>query len=153
MNVVKYNDPWRTASSAAWQCTQQMDWTFLKIKNEGEQTRKALETLLLHVFDDSFSAITHYPEEDCSWFSYSAKNIGDPRVRTIEAWEEATLADPGFATNVRWLPTGKSLDTIVDHAFRVANYGDPRQKIGSHALAAAVSRVHSKNKRKKRKKK
>lgn len=40
------------------------------------------------------------------------REIPDPRVQTIEAWEEATAADPRFALTVPWNPAGRTVRDV-----------------------------------------
>ena len=72
--------------------------------------------------------------EDSSWFTESRQ--ADPRVASIEAWQDATNADPNFAMDVPWLPTGHTLAQVVDRIFN--NLRNPAHDL---ATAAALARV------------
>lgn len=38
----------------------------------------------------------------------------DPRLATVEAWEEASARDPGFVLSIPWIPVGRTLDQVME---------------------------------------
>jgi len=69
-------------------------------------------------------------------FGYRATQIGDPRIASIVAWEEATRDDPLFALNVRWQ---QSDYTIAKLEREFLCESDPVTALSMRELAAAVS--------------
>ena len=59
----------------------------------------------------------------------------DPRIASVEAWEEATKTDPLFVLEVPWLRTGKTLREVTD---RIAKAGSGAKPVAS---AADVARL------------
>lgn len=59
----------------------------------------------------------------------------DPRIATLEVWEEATGADPLFPLGVPWEPVGLSLGQALDHWRR---HGDHARRIETAADLADI---------------
>ncbi len=95
----------------SWICTQHLDFEKLQAtRDNGERMRCALQALLGCLFETGFNYSSEH-HELTSWFSES-RGV-DPRVATIEAWEEATRAAPLFVLEVPWLPVGLSVRQMV----------------------------------------
>jgi len=120
----------------AWICTQHMDRTFQKIPDTGQRARAGLGELVKHLFVDKFNRSSEQ-HEGASWFSETVKAKVDPRLASIEAWEQATAADPNFATGVNWLPTGKNMGQVLEHITGYMELAGPA-KIGADELARMV---------------
>jgi hypothetical protein len=59
----------------------------------------------------------------------------DPRIATLQVWEEATRADPLFPLSVPWEPVSLSLGQALDHWRR---HGDHARSIETAAYLADV---------------
>ncbi len=73
---------------------------------------EGLGGLLRHLFESGFNRSSEN-HEGASGFSASLDAKIDPRIASVEAWEEATNDDPLFAIQVPWLPVGKTLREIA----------------------------------------
>jgi hypothetical protein len=76
---------------------------------------KGLQALCRCLLETGFNLSSDFHEAS-SWFSTSRKV--DPRVSSIEAWQEASREDPLFVLNVPWLETGKTVQQVVDRTFK-----------------------------------
>jgi hypothetical protein len=97
----------------SWICTQYLP----KPETRGHRSldasfREGLGALLRHLFESGFNRSSEHHEGE-SGFSASVKAKIDPRIASVEAWEEATREDPLFAIEVPWLPVGKTLREIT----------------------------------------
>jgi hypothetical protein len=57
----------------------------------------------------------------------------DPRLATLEAWEQATAADPFFTLNVPWQSVGQTVDTVMAEMLDAAG----RSRVPGSALELA----------------
>ena len=127
------------ASPLAWICTEK-----LRTSSFGAQTsldrmlRTGLKALLHHLLETGFNLSSEHHELS-SWFSESVAAGIDPRIASVEAWEEATEADPLFALEVPWLSTNHTLRAVLD--LMVAAGDRSARHITSSADIARV--VHS----------
>ena len=97
--------------------------------------REGLGALLRHLFESGFNRSSEH-HEGASGFSASVDAKIDPRIASVEAWEEATRQDPLFAIEVPWLPLGKTLREIT------ARTGPPgRGRAKGIKTAADVARM------------
>ncbi len=119
LNCSRFRDP--EGRPLSWICTQYLDMgSIAVITDENQRVRTGLERLLHCLFDTGFNYSSER-HEGSSWFAESREV--DPRISTVEAWEEATRADPGFATRVAWLPVGLDVAGICNRIFRMRGEG------------------------------
>jgi hypothetical protein len=118
----------------AWICTQHIDRSFDAEKNVNKRMRLGFRSLLSCLFDTGFNYSSEH-HESSSWFTES-QGV-DPRVSSVEAWQEATAADPLFAVEVPWLPTGRTLGQVVERIFKNAGARWPAMN-DARALARFV---------------
>ncbi len=97
----------------AWICTQylQIDQT-VNGGSPGPYLERSLTALLQHLFQSGFNYSSD-ENEYSSWFSEHVKASVDPRIGSIEAWEEATRENPMFVLEIPWLKTGMSLGQVA----------------------------------------
>ena len=125
LNCSRFTPP--EGNPLSWICTQHLDvGSFEKEPDENLRTRQAIRTLLHCLLETGFNYSSEM-NEGTSWFTESSRV--DPRVRTIEDWEEATRQDPLFVLDVPWLPTGFSLGGVIDRIF--GNHANRRCAIRS----------------------
>ena len=58
--------------------------------------------------------------EGSSWFKETVDAAVDPRIASIETWQEASAQDPLFVLDVPWLATGKTLQEVCERIIRLA---------------------------------
>jgi hypothetical protein len=104
----------------SWICTQHL--------SRGEHARKrtldaslrsGLAALLRHLLESGFNRSSEHHELS-SWFTETVKAGVDARIASVEAWEEATRADPLFVLEVPWLPTGHTLGSLTERIAAMA---------------------------------
>lgn len=118
----------------AWICSQHIDRSFDAEKDLNKRLRMAFGALKHCLLETGFNYSSEHHEFN-SWYSES-KSV-DPRIETIEAWEEATVEDELFALEVPWLKTGLNLGQIVDRIF--SNHQTVRPDLNNaNALARLV---------------
>ncbi|MBM4018181.1 MAG: hypothetical protein FJ288_07605 [Planctomycetes bacterium] len=101
----------------SWICTQYLKLDALAaVADSNERLRNAITALLECLLDTGFNYSSENHEAN-SWFSESARRVGEPRIKTVEDWQEAGKEDPLFVLNVKWLPTGRSLAQVIDRIF------------------------------------
>ncbi len=104
-----------------------------------------LRALLRHLLDSGFNRSSERHELS-SWFTETVRAAIDPRLASVEAWEAASAADPLFALEVPWLPTGKTLGEVIERAR--ARLGGPGSRIQSASdLARFVFNQKSRSRR------
>ena len=122
LNCSKFSLP--EGRPLSWLCTQHLDVARLRtIRKENERLRTGLDRLLHTLFDTAFNYSSDR-HEGASWFTES--RALDPRIASIEAWEEATREDPLFATQVDWYPTGLSVRGVAERIMK--NLGGVRSR-------------------------
>lgn len=72
---------------------------------------KKLAAVRQHVFGAAFNRSSEVHEGNSYWTSSKAV---EARVRTLQAWEQATRADPYFTLGVRWRPAGTTALAELD---------------------------------------
>jgi hypothetical protein len=134
LNCSRYPDP--TDNPLSWVCTQHLDRSELESEKSSQRAlQRGMAMLLHHLLESGFN---HSSEEHelSSWFSETVKAHVDPRLASVEAWQEATREDPCFALDVPWLPTGHTLSDvtgrIADRAGRIDH---------SHLQTSDIARV------------
>ncbi len=97
----------------SWICTQHLPRTGLKrARNLDVALRDGLGVLLRHLLESGFNRSSEH-HEGASGFGATVEAKVDPRVASVEAWEEASRADPLFPLEVPWLPLGKTLREVA----------------------------------------
>ena len=119
-----------TGKPLAWICTQYLERDFDQEPDDNLRVHRSLAALLQHLFGSGFNRSSEFFELT-SWFTETVRAGIDPRLASIEAWEQATLRDPLFALEVPWLPTGHSLRRVIE---RVApQEGERRASVATTA--------------------
>jgi hypothetical protein len=108
----------------SWICTANMDLRSLALEtNDNKRMRKAFSALLHCLLETGYNLSSEHHEAS-SWFTESTGV--DPRVSTIEAWEKATSKKWDFVLDVPWLPTGFTLEGVVERIFQNACLAAPK---------------------------
>lgn len=136
LNCSKMSEDHGGGMPLSWICTQHLD----KKETHGRKTVDAayhdgLGALLRHLFESGFNRSSEH-HEGASGFSASVEAKIDPRIASVEAWEEATNADPTFAVDVPWLPVGNTLGEITQRGARRG-----RRRGNGPTTAADVARI------------
>jgi len=98
----------------AWICTQN-----LKVpepaapKTLDGSLRSGLTALLRHLLESAFNYSSEHHELN-SWFSETVAAGVDPRLGSVEDWEQASAQDPLFVLEVPWLSTGHTLGATLE---------------------------------------
>ena len=120
-----------------WLClqhvNQQPDWT-------PDQT---ISTAVDHTFSAAFNRSSDVHEGNSYW--EMMRDI-DPRVASVEAWEEATRADRCFPLGVAWKPAQTSVRAELDAMLGRLEAALPSEPSASQ-LAGLVTRALSRRKR------
>ena len=100
----------------SWICTQYLERAaFINQQNVNKRLRASYKALMSCLLQTGFNYSSEFHEYS-SWFTESSRV--DPRISTIESWEEATKANPFFAVEVPWLKTGKTIRQVADRIFK-----------------------------------
>ncbi len=98
----------------SWICTQYLEDTPRGSKQSFEQSlRIGMRALLHHLLETGFNRSSENHELN-SWFSETISAGVDPRIESVESWEQASTVDPLFALEVPWLRTGKTVREVAD---------------------------------------
>ena len=98
-----------------WICTQHLDRArFDGLDDERRRMIAGFQTLMTMLIGSGFNYSSEQ-HEFCSGFT--ASTGVDPRVSSVEAWEEATEQAPHGAVTMPWLPTGYTVKEVVDRMF------------------------------------
>ena len=123
LNCSKFGSPLKPLS---WICTQHLVRTKLPASaGDNERVRQGLKDLMHCMLGAGFNYSSEV-HEISSWFSESTGV--DPRVSTIEHWEEATGKDPMFVTEVPWLQVGHSVHEVAERSLRIHAGGGSRTR-------------------------
>jgi hypothetical protein len=99
----------------AWICTQMLDAaSFRRESDPPRAMRAAFRALMACLLDSGFNYSSEHNEAS-SWFTESRGC--DPRIATVDRWQEETARDPLFVLEVPWLPTGLRLRQVVERIF------------------------------------
>lgn len=110
----------------AWICVQHLRPVRLTDEtSKSEAIRKGLQALLHHLLESRFN-LSSENHELSSWFSETVKAEVDPRLASIETWEQHSAENPLFALDVPWLPTGHTLNEVVQRMARLRKSKDRR---------------------------
>jgi hypothetical protein len=64
-----------------------------------------------HLWGAGFNKSSEMHEGMSYW---GAMRTLDPRVKSLDAWEEASQKDPLFPLKVKWKPSGRTLGDVID---------------------------------------
>lgn len=132
LNCSKFSPP--EGKPLSWICTQYLDMKpFARVADLNKRMKLGLKTLLHCLFDTGFNYSSEH-HEGASWFSVSRQV--DPRLTTVDAWQQASEADPLFVLDVPWMKTGMSVRQVADRIFD--NLKVPRAPLASAADLARV---------------
>jgi hypothetical protein len=114
LNCSKF--PSQEGKPLSWICTAKLrqDAATLKERDENRRMHKGLNALLHCLLETGFNRSSEH-HEGSSWFTESASV--DPRIATVERWEQATAESPLFVLDVPWLPTRHTVGQVVDRIF------------------------------------
>jgi hypothetical protein len=130
LNCSKFNPP--EGRPLSWICTQHVNFMALhREQTPARRLRAGFRTLMHCLLETGFNYSSEN-HEGSSWFTESTQV--DPRLRTIDDWQEATRRDPLFVLEVPWLKTGLSLSQMMERIFK--NLG-ARQNTPLNAAALA----------------
>jgi len=114
LNCSKFTPP--DGRPLSWICTQHLNYAaLLKEPSPGRRLRAGFRALMHCLLEAGFNYSSEN-HEGASWFGESCRV--DPRVATIDSWQEATTKDPLVTLEVPWLKTDHSLAQIVERIFR-----------------------------------
>lgn len=102
LNIARYD------KMSAWVCPTGIGdrgKAWRKSKDHNAIIREHTTDVIYHLFCGKFNY-----DIRGNWFSNYGERGIDPRISTIEAWEEATKEDPTFSTEVSWIPHDNTLD-------------------------------------------
>jgi hypothetical protein len=110
----------------SWICTQNLVHSRLPLAaGVNERVRQGLADLMRCLFETGFNYSSD-EHELSSWFTETTRV--DPRVSSVERWEQATRKDPMFVAEIPWLPVGKSVRQVAERAmdFQTGRTDRPR---------------------------
>lgn len=102
----------------SWICTEHLDRSALcGPTDRAGRVREGVWGLVSHLLQSGFNE--SFEEHGLkSWFTETVRAGIDPRLASIESWEEASRENPLFALDVPWLPVRMSLVQILDRMKR-----------------------------------
>jgi len=98
-----------------WICTQYLDRSFDRERDLNARVRGGITALMRCLLETGFNYSSE-AHEGSSWFTES-RGV-DPRIATVEAWQEASLKDRCFALDMPWLKTGHTLRQVMERIFK-----------------------------------
>ncbi|KYK23611.1 hypothetical protein AYK24_07310 [Thermoplasmatales archaeon SG8-52-4] len=105
----------------SWLCTQYLKVDSLsRIEDTNKYIRTSLSRLISCLWETGFN-LSSEKHEGNSWYSESVRRGVDPRISTIEKWQEATKKDQLFVLDVPWIGTGRTVGQIINRIFQ--NHG------------------------------
>lgn len=100
----------------SWICTQHLKSNpQMESSDIGDRYQGGFEAVRYCLLETSFNLSSEHHEGN-SWFSKTKKV--DPRIATIEKWEENTKKDPLFVLEVPWIPTQHSVRDFCERVFQ-----------------------------------
>jgi hypothetical protein len=133
-----------TGKCLSWLCVQHLRTSELTRGSSANRGASIVRLLLEHLFHDAFNYSSEH-HEGTSWFSETVRARVDPRVATIEAWQEASREDPWFALRVPWLPTQLMLAEVLERTAEI-HAGGARAIRTADDVAARLHRVSRRSK-------
>jgi len=113
-------------SPLSWICTQNLKTTkLMNSPKPGDRFQAGFEAVRYCLLETSFNLSSEHHEGN-SWYSESKKV--DPRIATIEDWEENTQKDPLFVLDVPWIPTKHSVRQLSERIFKKHSGGSELPK-------------------------
>ncbi len=137
LNCSRFSTP--EGHPLSWICTQNLDRGPLRGMNHPNRYLQAsLGILLHHLFHAAFNRSSELSELT-SWFTSTVDAGVDPRLASVEAWEEGTRENPLMALDVPWLPTGLSVKQVTE---RVASGMSVKPVTTAEDVARLILRGH-----------
>jgi len=133
LNCSKFTPP--DGKPLAWICTQHLNFAAVNRDAPPARRLRAGFCALMHCLLEAGSNYSSEHHEGASWFTES-RGV-DPRVSSVERWQEATAADTLFVLEVPWLKTGYSLQGVLQRIFHNLGAGN-RAPWTSAALARII---------------
>ena len=99
----------------SWICTQHLKHTPAMRDPDSHKAMVASFDALRHCLLESGFNLSSEHHEFSSWFT-SSRDV-DPRINTVEAWEEATAQDQLFVLDVPWLQTNHTVRQVAERIF------------------------------------
>lgn len=100
----------------SWICTQHLKANKqMESPDIGDRYQGGFEAVRYCLLETSFNLSSEHHEGN-SWFS-KTKQV-DPRISSIEKWEENTKKDPLFVLDVPWIPTGHTVAQFCERMFK-----------------------------------
>jgi hypothetical protein len=113
LNCSKFTPP--EGRPLSWICTAKVGpEAYPRCRNRNQRLRAGFRALMRCLLETGFN----YSSEDhegSSWFTESTRC--DPRVSSVQRWEEETSKDKLFVNDVQWLKTGLSLRQVIDRMY------------------------------------
>lgn len=133
LNCSRY--PGKKSGPVSWICTQNMDWSTLsRERDPNRRLRRDLGALLEHLLATGFNLSSDI-HEGKSGFTETVETQVDPRVSSIDAWEQATAANPLFVLDVPWIDAGVTLRDVLGRIGRGRRMGRGDQLVNSDDVA------------------
>ena len=127
LNCSKFNPP--EGHPLSWICTQHLKATpKMQSPVPAERYCASFEALRHCLLETAFNLSSDHHEAG-SWFNES--RLVDTRLKTVEAWQDASAQDPLFVLDVPWLKTGLSLWQVAERIFSNLQAGNNRIKSAS----------------------
>jgi hypothetical protein len=104
---------------------------------------RTISSAVDHTFSAAFNRSSDVHEGNSYW---EMMRDVDPRVATVEAWEEATRADRCFPLGVDWRPANTSVRVELDSMLGELHASLPSEPNATH-LAGLVTRARSARRR------
>jgi hypothetical protein len=137
LNCSKFSPP--EGHPLSWICTQHLRVNpKMQGRNAAERYCAGFEALRHCLLETAFNYSSDH-HEAASWFSES--RAVDPRLHTVEAWQEATAKDPLFVLEIPWLKTGLNVRQVTDRVF--SNLGANKARVGSASGLARIIFNHA----------
>jgi hypothetical protein len=137
LNCSKYDPP--EGRPLSWICTQHLRVAAgMGGKDAAHRFCAGFEALRHCLLETAFNYSSDH-HEAASWFSES--RAVDPRLNTVEAWEEASANNPLFVLEIPWLKTGHTVRQVTDRVF--SNLGANKARICSASGLARIIFNHT----------
>jgi hypothetical protein len=121
LNCSKF--PTERGHPLAWICTEHLNFKRLQeIEDDNQRVRAAFRALMETLLGSAFN-LSSEAHEGSSWFTETVRKKVDPRIETIERWQEETAKDPMFVLDVPWLGTGKTVAQMLERMLGVCRGG------------------------------
>lgn len=132
LNCSRFDPP--DGHPLSWICTEHLPMSpAMCDPDAGKRLVASFEALRHCLLETGFNFSSEH-HECSSW--YTASSQVDPRIQTVEAWEEASSKNPLFVLDVPWLPAHH---TVRQAAERIFHHLNARAK--APRTAAALARI------------